>query len=330
MAHLYGPMKEMASRGEVHPEDVLTLRRKIFADGVVSKRQADALFALSREVRGRTCAEWTDFFLEAMTDYLVNQAVPHGYVSEENADWLIAHISHDGHVDTELELELLVTVMERAQKNPQRLIRFALDQVRLGVVHGEGPVGRRHVLSPGVIQEDEVELVRRMIYAFGGDQNIAVTRAEAEVLFDINDETSEAENHPAWSDLFVKAVANFLLSASGYSVPKRTEALRRETWLNTRDEESSFFSRMLATGLKGVVSAYRQGDQNSAWENRLHERRLGQLISERITEEEAEWLLHRIGRSGEIHENERALLRFLRDEAMEIHPRLQPLIEMAA
>jgi len=30
-------------------------------------------------------------------------------------------------------------------------------------------------------------MVRRILYAFGGDENIAVTRAEAEVLFGIND-----------------------------------------------------------------------------------------------------------------------------------------------
>jgi hypothetical protein len=70
-----------------------------------------------------------------------------------------------------------------------------------------------------------------MLYAFGGDGNIAVTQQEASVLFDINDATAETENHPAWSDLFVKALANFLMATSGYQVPTRQEALRREAWL---------------------------------------------------------------------------------------------------
>ena len=38
--------------------------------------------------------------------------------------------------------------------------------------------------------------MRRMLYAFGGDGNIAITRQEAEVLFDINDATDADEELP--------------------------------------------------------------------------------------------------------------------------------------
>ena len=33
--------------------------------------------------------EWVDFFVEAITAYLVEQAEPRGYVSDENAEWRI-------------------------------------------------------------------------------------------------------------------------------------------------------------------------------------------------------------------------------------------------
>jgi hypothetical protein len=49
-----------------------------------------------------------------------------------------------------------------------------------------------------------------------------------------------------------------------------------------------------------------------------------------VGEDEAGWLAARIGRDGKLHENEKALLRFIRDEASDIHPALAPLIEKAA
>ena len=81
-----------------------------------------------------------------------------------------------------------------------------------------GP-GRRP--SAGTIREPEVELVRRILYAFGGDGSVAVTRAEAEVLFDINDAIADPTANPAWADLFVKAITNVVMAASGRSVPTR-------------------------------------------------------------------------------------------------------------
>ena len=111
-----------------------------------------------------------------------------------------------------------------------------------------------------MVGEAETELVRRMLYAFGGDANIAITRQEAEILFDINDATAEAENHPAWSDLYVKALASFLMATSGYQAPTRQEALRREAWLDTPTAGvGGFMSQMLAGSLNAIWDAYEHG-----------------------------------------------------------------------
>src|SRR5690606_13261262 len=140
--------------------------------------EAEMLFRLD-EVCAERCAEWTNFFVEAVTDYIVHQEKPAGYVSARNADWLIAAISHDGKVDTLTELELLVSVLEKAKFSTERLVAFALRQVRHAVVDGQGPLMHGGELVPGVIEKAEVDLLRRMLYAFGGDGNIAITRSEA-------------------------------------------------------------------------------------------------------------------------------------------------------
>jgi uncharacterized membrane protein len=256
---------------------------------------------------------------------------PQGHINEENADWLIEQISRDGTVKTKTELEILVKVLEKAQSSPQRLVAFALGQVKKAVVEGEGPLARGGALTPGKVGRDEAELIRRILYAFGGDENIAVTRAEAEVLFDINDATADAENDPAWNELFVKAIANFMMAASGYDVPSRQEALKREEWLDTpAGGVGNFFGRMAAGGLRGALNAYRQPSMEEAWAARNARKDAAIASAETVTAEEAEWLARRMGRDGMLHQNEKALLRFIRDEAPSIHPSLQSLISKAA
>ncbi len=323
-------LAEAPQSRSITAEDVLALRRSLYNDGVVEAGEVARLFAMD-EAAAEHDPSWCELFVEAVTDYIVEQAEPHGYLSDANADWLIARIAQDGTVKTATELELLVKTLEKAKSGPERLSAFALDQVRKAIVDGEGPLARGGRLEPGRVGRDEVELMRRVLYAFGGDGNVAITRGEAEILFDINDATAGAANDPAWTDLFVKAVANFLMAASGYAVPTRQEAIRREAWLDAPSGGvADVFARMAAGGLRGVLNAYRQPGAEEAWADRNTRAATSAAIAEQVTAEEAEWLARRIGRDGSLHENEKALLRFIRDEAPSVHPSLQSLIAKAA
>jgi hypothetical protein len=310
--------------------DVSELRQTIYRDGAAEAGEVERLFKIDETATGHD-PEWPALFAEAVTDYLVEQVEPHGYISEANADWLIARVGSDGVVKTATELEVLVKVLERAKSSPERLSAFALRQVEKAVVEGEGPLAGGLSLSPGRVGRAEVELMRRILYAFGGDGNVAVSRAEAEVLFDINDRTAEAENDPAWSDLFVKAIANFMMAASGYSAPSRSQALQREEWLDSASGGiGDFFSRMAAGGFRGIIDGYRQPGTEEAWAARNERQAAAIASAETVTAAEAEWLAQRIGRDGALHANEKALLRFIHNEAPSIHPSLKSLIAKAA
>ena len=69
--------------------DVAWLRREVFADGVVTRETADELFAVERADIEKA-PEWTDFFVEMVTDYALWQARPTGVLSDEQAEWLLA------------------------------------------------------------------------------------------------------------------------------------------------------------------------------------------------------------------------------------------------
>ena len=323
-------VQAILARGKITADDVLQLRQRVFMKGIVTSQDAEMVFALNDRLGSKADPSWIHFFIEALTDYLVNQAEPRGYMSEANADWLINRIARSGQVDTLSELELLVKILEKAKESPVKLVRFALDQVRLGVVGGKGTIGRNHNAEAGAITEGEVELVRRMLYAFGSDGNIAVTKQEAEVLFDINDATSELDNHPAWSDLFVKALANFLMAASGYSVPSRAEALRREAWLDAPSPGvGDFMSSMLTGSLDAVWDAYRHGSLDGEPKRSTASSGLTLDDLPRVTPEEARWAAERMGRDG-LHENELALIQFLKKRDAHLHPKLKPILQLAA
>ena len=320
---------DLTARRRINEDDVGILRRQVFGDGHVTPDEAEALIALD-ESPGEATPAWSQLFVEALTDFLVHQEQPHGYVSEANADWLMERIGRDGVVKTPTELELLVSVLEKGKSAPVRLVAFAMEQVRHTVVTGAGPLACGRMLTPGVIDAAEVELLRRILYAGGGDGHIAITRPEAEVLFDLNDATNGAPNDPAWDELFVKAIANFLLAASGYHVPTRAEALRREQWLDAPSAGvMSFFRRMVA-GPADLLEAYAKPDAEAAWATRNRENAEAARLAERVTDEEARWLADRLGRDSAITENERALLRFVQGEAASLHPLLRPLMEKAA
>mgnify|MGYP003659392790 CR=1 FL=1 len=210
---------DFAEITQLTADEVARLRRQLYGKAEIEAAEAELLFELDDRLGDEAAPEWAEFFVEALTDYLVDQTEPRGYVSDANADWLLARIAPTGRVEAGTGLELLIRVIEQAKSSPAALAGFALDQVAVGVVHGQGFVGHARELELGVIGETEVSLIRRILYAFGGHGCVGITRREAEVLFDINDMTAEAENDPAWSDLFVKAVASFLLVSSGYRPP---------------------------------------------------------------------------------------------------------------
>ncbi|WP_373502047.1 hypothetical protein [Aestuariivirga sp.] len=308
-------LSKIAAAGRIGPEDVMAIRRAIYhPDGHVGADEAEWLFALDTAVRERD-RSWEVLFVEALTDYTVHQMQPDGYVSEANAQWLMARIGHDGHVETRSELELLVNILEEATSCPNSLASFALGEIKASV------------LSEVRVSAANAVLLRRALYAMGGQQNIAITRAEAEVLFDIHDAVANAANDPAWDDLFVKAIANHMMFASGYQVPAREEALRRDAWLDDANTNvGGFFARM-ASGLSDVFRLYSAPGAQSAQDRSRH---IDEAIAERVTEDEARWLAARILKNGVVDGPEAALLAFIRAESPEIHPALKAALDKAA
>ena len=102
--------------------DVAWLRREVFMDGAVSREAADELFEVERAGVART-PEWTEMFVEMITEHVVWQSRPTGVVDETQAEWLMARADSCASVNA---LAALVNVLGEAHRAP----RWFLDAVR--------------------------------------------------------------------------------------------------------------------------------------------------------------------------------------------------------
>lgn len=305
--------------GFVSARDVLTLRRVVFADGVVSSDELGALFALG-ERAPKGDREWIDFFAEAVSDFYLREEEPHGYLTEDEFASLKARITRDGLRASDLEIALLIRLMENAVSTPVEMSRFAARQIRDRIATRAG--GAR-------ITAEDAALIRRFLFAAGGDGNVAVTRAEAEFLFDLNDLVADAKNDPAWTDLFVKAIANHLMAHIGYKPAGRETALKRQAFFESETGGvAGVFARMFAGGIGGAKKAF-AAKAPSAQAERNAAREADVVEAEKITAGEADWLADRIARDGKAHDSERALIKHLKLLGAELPPKLKEIVRAA-
>jgi hypothetical protein len=326
------PITEMLQRGSINDVDVLRLKAALHNDGQISADEAEALFTLNETCQLQDPA-WAELYSEVLTDYIVNQVEPEGYLTAEEAKRFTDRIAPGGVVARKPEFDLIVNVLDKSRWSPVSLSRLALQQVKRAVIEGDGPLRASHPGLQGTIRECEVELVRRILYAFGGEGSVAITRPEAEVLFDINDNICDPQSSAAWTDLFVKAVTNVVMAASGQAVPTREEALRRDAWLMEAKGELSplaLLTAMVSSSIDAVRATYQDQSAEERALVRLEQQRIEIITNEAITQAEAEWLCERIGRDGRLTPNEAALVGYLQKESPKIHPDLQAAVERLA
>ena len=327
---------EVLAGGSITADDVLTLRRITFHDGGIDRAEAELLFHLDAS-SADNAPEWNDYFVEALTDHLLRSRLPEGVLSEADGEFLIDRVTHDGDIDSATEFALLVNIIHRANSSPDIVSALALEVVKQSVMEDGGVVLGPERHRPGVIDEAEVELIRKVIYGIGGGGGFTVGRDEAELLFALNNATTEKQNVAGWQDLFVKGVTNYLMFPRG---PQKMltveEAAQREAWLNERRGVSGLLGATLTSLARreGVGGGVRVGDvmkqdEVAQAEREFRERQAAveARAREAIDEPEAAWLIEHLMADDVLHENERALLAHIKSIASDIHLSLDPYFE---
>lgn len=102
----------------VTAQDVAWLRREVFAEGEVTRATAEELFSVARAGMDNA-AEWTELFVELITDHVVWQSRPTGVVTDAEVTWLIERADACRSVEA---LAVLVNVLAEAHRAPQWFI----------------------------------------------------------------------------------------------------------------------------------------------------------------------------------------------------------------
>lgn len=300
-------LSHLHALGEVTQAEALDLVNEIYADGVVSKGEAEGLFDLNRRLDGGD-PDWHRRFIEAISDFMLGpMAQPKGWVTNDGAAWLTGQIAKRGQTPSDIEIDLLVTLCRRAEGMPLALSRSALLAVS-GVIQ-----------RMGFANAWNVERMRQLLHAPAGEEGLWVSRFEANTLFETNDAIAFAHNDSAWNDLFARAIANHLLAAAHPAPDTAADALRREKWLaDTRPSAQRLLGQIVSSIGEGDWFARITSDPSKAVEARNALIEAAAREGAEITPDESSWLLKRLGWAKEGEEQvspaERALIAFLNRE----------------
>lgn len=323
----------VTSRGAIGEEDVKSLRRYVFQDGVVDWAEAEEIVRIHAACDDRDTA-WDVFYVEALTDFLVFSAQPKKYVTREKADFIRHSILADHKVESATEMALLVNVIHWSASCPEDLVALAVEAVRDSVINpDEGAYlrGRR----PNQICDIDVALIRQVIFAGASEGGYTVTQEEAELLWELHEATREADNSPEWEDLFVKGIANYLMFPRGApAVPTAEEYASRQDWLEQRRGVGGFIAEMgmsLGSFGQNLKDADLFGTKAAREREAMHDARLAEALSrEAIDDREARWLIDHLGDHRTLDDNECALIHYIVDNAPEIHPLFKDYVLKAA
>ena len=303
--HFLDLARRAAADGQVSPQELLALRSQGWGDGAIHRDEAEALFALNNAITTRDDG-WTDFFVEAIGEFVLNGSEPRLQCSDEEAAWLIEQIDRDGVIDSLAELEALVRIIERAQNVPDRLKNYVLDQIEREVLTGEGPTRCGGALAATHVTSAECRILRRVVFASGGHGPAAVSRFEAEMLFRLKDATLAEENAPEWDYLFLDAVTNHL---KGYTLQnaqlEHGRRLALERFMADATPNVGRFLAKVAKETPNVANHFGQvfGKRKAA-PGFVEQAAAGT----EVTDHEQEWLDAMIDADGEVDDLERRLI----------------------
>lgn len=185
--------------GIIDAEEVITIKKKLYEDGKIDREEANFMFELNDAVSGKdNHYSWKDLFVKVITDHLLKDDVSYGSVDDDEAEYLISKIQGDGKID-EIEKALLLKIIEKATSTCDKFQEFVLTSFK------------NLILEDGVIDAEEVKMIRTVIYGAGGAGGAKIDVKEAEWLFELNDGVSGKANHASWGTLMVEAISKYLL-----------------------------------------------------------------------------------------------------------------------
>jgi hypothetical protein len=264
--------------------DVVRLQDVSLHDGSLTEANARMLLEIEAAPSDKH-PSWKGFFIDAMTQYVVDTVEPCGYLTTDKATWLLRHTAPTGRILTPVMFEMLTAVIAQARWIPERFVAALLDEVCCAVQYGDGPLRADADLAPGQIGAFDAEVVRRLLYAAGAYDGRSLSRIEVEGLLAIEIAGSAMQAPASWTDVFVCGLTDGILAASGFVGPVREVILGRRA----ADVGSP-------RAVRAQVDAYRRARGEDQAIAALERQRHAIVTGDEIMPCTAEWLAYALAR----------------------------------
>jgi hypothetical protein len=120
-AQLRGFIERVTEKGSISANDVKHLSRSVLEDGVSTREEVEALLALDRALDADP--SWADALMHMIVDFVVWGSRPTGYVTADDARWLVAVL--DAHGPTATAVAIAAAVVAEAHEADEALRGFA-------------------------------------------------------------------------------------------------------------------------------------------------------------------------------------------------------------
>ncbi|WP_416796750.1 hypothetical protein [Ciceribacter azotifigens] len=197
------PACVIAGKNSLTADDLLLLRKYSFPDGIRSPDDVVVMLALDM-LCPEKCAEWHDYFVESLADYIVNRCPPAGSLDTMNAVWFEQVFAEDGIVRSRHELDLLLHLIDLAPPAPATLTALALDQLAIARADGRGPMQTGRAAEHAHLSPSDIAYVRRVLKHACDNGRLALEEREREALLRI-DGSVKGTRVPAWLDILKEA-----------------------------------------------------------------------------------------------------------------------------
>ena len=123
---LHDILREVAEDGVVDRLELEQIQNRLLMDDTIDQEEIEFLFAIADIVfeNGGNAPEFEEFFIEAVTCFVLNDPLSPGVLDDDEWFWLKAMVAEDGDMG-EVEQKLLLEVSERATEIPNDFYEFS-------------------------------------------------------------------------------------------------------------------------------------------------------------------------------------------------------------
>jgi hypothetical protein len=293
------------------------------------------LLAAGRATGAQAAPEFDQLLAEVATDLLVRQAHPPKYIAQTDAGWLMSVLADGSGLSWRAERDIFVGLMREAASIPPSLSNFIVSKFEQVATAGHVAAGGADHPA-GVVTPEDLESLRNVIFAAAEGSALYVTREEAEALFRIAHATEAAQNAPGFDEFFAKAIGNYLMGVVFDRAMTPAAAAQTEKWLDAPAPSLSDFVGAMLDWDEGATKGLHQSlesveDRAEAFYKADNEEdALEMARAAKIDAAELKWLMTHLARPGALTGAEKALLRFLKQEAPDASASLDALIAAKA